>query len=365
MKRPIVGLFLDSAVIKELKNKSSMQFYRLNLIAGAASTAGVNLIAFSLGDLSFSPERLDGIRYHLQRQRWEAVQISTLPDILYDRFVGSSQSQVRQADYIRHQLSRKGIKKLNSRHYFDKLEVYKILLRDEKISPHLPLTEKYSTLHGLTKMFRQSASLFLKATTGRRGKQVIFVTKLPHGSYRYSYFNNQLFSGKVESLQALGKVIQSVTGNGATIAQQAVDLIEVNGRRMDLRAEMQRNGRGKLEIVAVLARLGNKQSPITTHGTSFMFEDFFYTRLNQTREAIAALKKVIEEFLLTVYGCMEQAYGPFAEIAVDFGIDRGGKIYFFECNAKSMKVSLINCADHKTVMRAFLNPMLYAKYLYS
>lgn len=365
MKRPIIGLFLDSAVIKNLKiNKSPKKFYRLKLYAEAASTAEITLIAFSLNDLSFNPDSLDGIRYYPHQQCWETVKIPHLPDLIYDRFVGSGQLQVQQADHMRHQLSRRGVKKINARHYFDKYEVYEILSQCERLSPHLPLTEKYHNLHDLKKLFRLKDKLFVKATNGRRGKQVIYVTQMSHGGYQYSFFKNQLFSGKVESLQALEKVIQSVTGTGAAIIQQAVELIEVDNRRLDLRAEMQRNGQGKLEIVAVLARLGNKKSPITTHGNSYRFEDFFYTRLNQSKEAVAALKKVIESFLLTIYDCMEKAYGPFAEIAIDFGIDRRGKIWFFECNAKSMKVSLINSADHKTVQRAFLNPMLYAKYMY-
>mgnify|MGYP000868876918 FL=1 len=361
--RPIVGLFLDSWVVNSLKKQRYGIFFRLDLFFRAAERAGVTLFLFSIDGVSFNPDRVEGIIYNRPRQRWEPIAISR-PDILYDRFVGRSPAQEKRADFIRRQFHRRGGLKINSRHYFDKMELYQILSRHPQLAHHLPYTRRLDSLADISHLFRFNKSIYLKAATGRRGQQVIRVTRLPNDEYAYSYFVNQLHSGKIKGLYRLPALIASVVGDRPVIVQQAVDLIQIDDRIVDFRGEMQRNGQGKLELVAVLARLGAKDSPVATHGTSLMAKDFFYKYLGYSREAVASLEKKIEDFLFQVYQCMEEAYGPFGEIAIDFGLDNKGRIWFFECNAKSMKVSLINGADQQVIQRAFLNPMLYAKYLY-
>ena len=69
------------------------------------------------------------------------------------------------------------------------------------------------------------------------------------------------------------RVIRGVIGNRAALVQQAVDLLQINGRIIDLRGELQRNGRGT----------GNgrhpgacreKGSPVATHGSSYLLQFF-------------------------------------------------------------------------------------------
>jgi hypothetical protein len=362
-KRPIVGLFLDKVIVENLKNQRGAFFFRVDLLAEAAETAGVTLVVFSPGDVNFATGRLGGACYNHRARRWEAGSFP-LPDVLYDRFVGSGPEQTYRAGAIRSGLQKRGVQKINARHYFDKWEVYQLLSRNKKIEPHLPPTVLLQSAGDLETMFAGSKAIFLKAAAGRRGKQVINATRLPEGGYFYRYFNEKLFSGQVQTLAGLYLIARSIAGK-KVIAQQAVDLLKINQRVVDLRGEMQRNGKGELVIVDIPVRLGSAYSPIATHGSSDQFAKFFHRRLGYTPEKVAALRQAIEELLVAVYGCIERAYGPFGEIAIDFGLDNGGKIWFFECNAKSMKVSLCQSAGAKTVKQAFLNPMLYAKYLYS
>ncbi|GAB7388720.1 hypothetical protein BSNK01_25580 [Bacillaceae bacterium] len=79
---------------------------------------------------------------------------------------------------------------------------------------------------------------------------------------------------------------------------------------------------------------------------------------------IQRLTQMMHEFLFSIYEAIEQVYGNFGEIGIDFGLDRDGKLWFIEPNSKSAKVSLMKAYDAQTVRRAFLNPLNYAKYLY-
>ncbi|MDQ0157915.1 YheC/YheD family protein [Robertmurraya andreesenii] len=69
-------------------------------------------------------------------------------------------------------------------------------------------------------------------------------------------------------------------------------------------------------------------------------------------------------YSITIYESLEKVYGTFGEIGIDFGIDQAGEIWFIEPNSKSAKVSLMKAYDQETFHQAFVNPLLYAKYLY-
>lgn len=360
-KMPVVGLFLDSFTVKNLRDQISSRYLRLNKMAEASEQAGVKLVAFSVDDVFFFPEGMQGFGFDKDLRRWVKVN-TALPDVLYDRFVGLP-FQNKRADYIRYEMSRRGVKKINSRHFFDKFELVQVLSGFDAISPCLPLTWRLLDTGDLSRIFQKRKNLYVKAAVGARGRQVIRVSRLPAGGYSYSYYTGRLYSGKVRDLNNLMEIIKKVCGGGRVIAQEAVDVLMVDNRVVDLRSELQRNGKGELEVVAIMARIGSKDSPIATHGTSFMLEQFIPTYLRRSRAAAAHMKERIESFLMYVYRSIEQVYGPFGEIGIDCGMDRRGKLWIFECNAKSMRVSLCNSAGSAIINRAFQNPFLYAKYL--
>jgi hypothetical protein len=363
LKRPVVGLFLNERIVSNLKKQRWAPYLRLMAMVKAGETAGTTLVVFSTGDVQFNPDTMGGVYFNWRRNRWERGDYP-LPDILYDRFLEMNPVMAERAAYIRGEFEKRGVKKINARHFFDKWEIYEILARDERVSPHLPLTVLLRDTADLAGLFARFNVIYLKSTTGRRGKQVVRAAKLAGGGYSYRYFDKKLFTGEAQNLPALYRIVRSVAGE-RVIAQQAVDLLKIDSRIVDLRGELQRNGQGNLEIVDIPVRLGAENSPVATHGSSYRFAAFFARRPGYSRDAIAALRKKAAKFLIAVYQCMEQAYGPFGEIAIDFGIDKAGKLWFFECNAKSMKVSLYSSAKPETVDRVFLNPFLYAKHLYN
>ena len=57
--------------------------------------------------------------------------------------------------------------------------------------------------------------------------------------------------------------------------QKAIDLIKINDSKVDFRAELQRDGEGKINIIGVSARIGESQSPITIHSSAYPIEKFF------------------------------------------------------------------------------------------
>ena len=127
-----------------------------------------------------------------------------------------------------------------------------------------------------------------------------------------------------------------------------------------MRAEMQRNASGDLEIVGVSVRLGQPHSPITTHGDAYRFDYFFTQILRYPREKLEILQSEIEKFLFTVYNCIEDHYGEYVEIGIDFGLDVNGRLWLIEPNSQSTRVSLEKAYGDEVVARANSNILQYA-----
>ncbi|OUM84423.1 MAG: hypothetical protein BAA01_00975 [Bacillus thermozeamaize] len=348
----------DSDRFDRNKFNSKFRFVELNQ---ASHQTGIPLYYFSDNDINFKNLTVRGTYYNKLKMTWERKTFP-LPDVLYDR-CGSVRWHTQE---IRKLFSKLGIPSINAQNYFDKWDIHLNLLEMEETRAHLPMTIRYCCQDDLKAFIMMYGKVYIKSVNGRRGKKVMRVTRIPNRGYQYSYYVNGLVVGTVRRFQDFIKTARPFFhDNDHVIIQQAIPLMQIGDRSVDFRAEVQRNGQGELEIVGICARIGHPNSPITTHSEAYRFEEFFQDHLNYSEEKTVRLRKKVEDFLLNVYDCMEKNYGPFGEIGIDFGLDEHEKIWFIECNAKSAKVSLKKAYDDKTLQRAFINPLEYARYIYN
>ncbi|OEF98904.1 hypothetical protein BHF71_02970 [Vulcanibacillus modesticaldus] len=215
-------------------------------------------------------------------------------------------------------------------------------------------------------MLQRYRKVYLKARISSQGKKVVKIEQLKKKIFRYSYFDKKLFSHETDSLEYLINDLQTLFKKNPLIIQRAINLIKVRDKISDLRATVQRNGKGELEIVSIAFRLSDKYSPITStraKSTVYSFNDFMKEYNYLIKKNKDTFKKEIEHFLKRLYTAIEQEYGFFGEIGIDFGVDRKGKLWFIEPNAKPAKDTLHLSQDKETIRKAFLLPLEYAKYI--
>jgi hypothetical protein len=205
---------------------------------------------------------------------------------------------------------------------------------------------------------------YLKGVRGGRGKWVFYIKKVPENGYYYSYFTEELIEGRVKNMEELCEKIHVFFKNQNFVIQEAINLIQIEDSKVDFRAELQRNGNGELTILGISARVGITNSPITIHSSAYPLVYFLREILHYPEEKIAELVENICDFLALIYHTLEESYGTFGEIGIDFGIDTSDHIWFIEPNSRSAKVSLMKAFDENTYHQSFLNPLEYAKYLY-
>jgi hypothetical protein len=361
---PVIGIFVSDSTIK----KANMQNPSFRLIELWRSNKDSNHIPyyFSIKDISFSHNRINGTYYDDEKQIW-CQKPFPLPEVLYDRKGGSLKEEKAKSKYIRKQLYlNKDMKKINSKHFFDKWDVYKQLIKYKDMERYLPFTKLYKEPEDLIEMFSKSSIIYIKSCYGSNSKWIAQVIKTGEESYHLSYFHKGIKECELKSLKELVDQIKTIFQKKKTILQSAVDVIELDGSRIDMRATVQKNGSSELEVYVHPIILGQKDSSITStdsNSTIYMFDDLFTKYYNYTKEQLMDLKTKINEMLVKSFMYIEVAYGNFGELEIDFAIDKKEDIWFIKCNARPKKDAIYLSYDKDTIKKVFQNPLEYAKYI--
>lgn len=359
-----MGVFLCRRTMGKLRNQ--IAHYRLERHIMANKIVKLRLYFFSINDIDIFGKKINGVYWDEAEQLWSEKDFD-FPKVLYIRGSAGKRNSLLYKDFI-------GIIKGNGGtilNYpnFNKFDVYSKLKHSDQMNKYLPPTIAYNGPSDLDNMLKKHSSLYLKAFVGRKGKNVMRVDVQPDHGYKYSYLKikkraeDELVEKTVKSFTRLQKEIDMFFQGKRFLIQKAIDLIEINGRKVDMRAEVQRNKDNHLEIIGVSVRLGSVRSPITTHSEAYKLTSFFEEVMQYSKDEVANIESRVKKFLVKTYNAIEQCYGPYAEIGIDFAMDKNGVIWFIECNSQSTKVSLEKAYAEHIYLKSFINPLEYACYV--
>jgi len=352
--RPIVGVYLGSGHMSRSEIKA---YFRLRKLVEANRKAKTTLTFFTAPDVDFTRKRFHGVYYDYRTDTWERKYFP-LPDVVYVRGGGGRTRRLLE------KFDDLGIRRINPLAAFYKDDLYKIMSKDPIMRRHVPSTVIIRNWKEAKRAVHRFGKAYLKAHRGRRGLQVMRIERAAkRRGYWYSYSTlGRLVRRRAINLDGAVRSARTFFRGKKIIAQKAIDLVKLRRNRLvDFRAEVQRDKRGKLDIIGVCVRVGQPNSPITTHAYAYRYEDYLSKLFPHASEReITDLKYDIQDFLYNVYEAVERKYGQFGEIGIDFGVDRNRRIWLIECNAQSAKVSIVKAYGSKAD-RIFLNPLEYAK----
>lgn len=361
LAKPIVGILTNPGNIKRLNRQKYI--YKYSLFQKANKNAKTTLYFFCYKDIVPEKKYIFGTYYDEENKKWMKKRFP-VPDVLHNRASRSSKNIVNTIK----SLHSGKMKVFNSLAGFSKWDVYKRLNKRRKVKQYLPHTKYFHRASDISKedfkkLIKDHKIIYIKAIKSSRGKKVVRVDKTKVG-YRLSYYNNKLTIIDAKKKSELLDLLKEFFGTRSVIAQKGIDLLEIDEQYIDMRAEVQRNGKGKIEVAAIPVRVGQKSSPITTHGSSLTFDEFFKGILSYSEKDVASLRKKIDKMLIDIYTAIEKEYGPFGELGIDIALDKRGNLWYIECNAQSLKKSLLTAYDQATIEKSFLNILEYAKYIY-
>ncbi|GJM71157.1 hypothetical protein HMSSN036_33730 [Paenibacillus macerans] len=73
--------------------------------------------------------------------------------------------------------------------------------------------------------------------------------------------------------------------------------------------------------------------------------------------------QTIRHLSLRVPEYLESRFGRLAELGLDFGVDREGRVWILEVNSKPGRTSFFRIGDPISARKSIENPISYARYL--
>ncbi|WP_018133367.1 YheC/YheD family endospore coat-associated protein [Effusibacillus pohliae] len=235
-----------------------------------------------------------------------------------------------------HQLQVSGVK-MFYRPLESKLAVHRMLAKDPAIAPYLPQTRKLRSARDVFDMLQSFPVLYLKPAQGTQGRDVYRVSRHPE-------------AGKVRmQIQQAGgtrRVIVNLAAQQAWfyktfvvqrefLVQQGIELIgDGMGRAADFRWLIQRDGNGRWQVTARVARLGQKgsvTSNVSTGADVFESSDLL-RRAGFAPARVRALIGEMDRLALQIAKRIERRKGEMGELGIDFAVDRGGRPWLIEVN---------------------------------
>lgn len=363
-KKVKIGVYISRTAMRNLYFDQKTKFSVRELVR-ENNRLSTDLFFFSRKNVNPVRRTIKGIYFENKSKKWIKKDYS-YPDVLYSRTREFNNNLNKK---LRESFIKNGVTFLNARSAFDKWTIHQKLLKDPKVSQHLPVTMLYKNPSDLRKMFAYNHSVYIKPKIGRLGHNIIHVKMIPGQGYEYKYYSKRLVHRKVKTYKALTKVIKKVLKGKIAMMQVAIDSIKINNNRMvDMRAEIQRTGNGELKVIDIFSRISAKKSPITNLPSGaefFRFDPFIRTYLNYSEKEANLLKQRVEVFVKKFHESIERVYGNLGETAIDFALDSNQKLWFIECNATSTKLAyLVAKSSQKTIRSAFKNPLEYCMYLH-
>ncbi|MBB6672329.1 YheC/YheD family endospore coat-associated protein [Cohnella nanjingensis] len=325
-----------------------------------------------LDAFAFDPSTWDGAQRTVQGWRrspeggWLRAE-ARAPEVLYDRaWPDGAAARYRYREGLYRMRSDGRFTLLNGR-LPGKAEVQRALSRCEDVRAILPPSARYRGPASLSGWLQsQGESAFLKPSHGSQGRRVMAVTRQREADAiamtGRDAANRPFRYDRMEQGEALRRIDRWI-GRRAYLMQPLLDLRSVKGEPYDLRVLMQKDGSGRWTRTGTAVRcglIGSVTANLHGGGRAKNADDYLSALFGEA--ASAELLQDVERVSFAVVARLEHLYGRFAELGLDYGIDRDRRIWFLEANTKPGRAAM-TCAGPAAVQLAADRPLAYARYI--
>lgn len=358
---PVVSVFVNDryfdALLEQDPPRSAIELMKANRRAHAL------VYWFSSDQARLLSRRARGAILAPHDDKWRRL-LLPMGDVLYDRGVNFAEEEKPAARYLRRQLAASDqVHFINRRDCFDKWWTHQALSSHKEVRPYLPETVRYQSVDDVMSFLGRMKTAYLKSFYGSGGSQVMVVERQAGGCICWHGAGAR--SEVAEDARHLAAIIDGFFGPRRLVVQQGIDLLQYNGRRIDNRVLLNKNGHGVWEAAYNQARLAQPDQRITNVSLGAEVHEFVPLVAAALGGSVSRARQLDEEMQRVakmVAHCLESEYGPHGEIGIDLAVDRGLRIWFLEANAKPDKDPEPS-EGVKEVYPQFLNILEYARFL--
>jgi hypothetical protein len=360
---PVVGVFVNPKIIAAIKKGKPAFSTRKHAEAGNKT----NCLSyyFSFDEIDWNKKLIKGYTYVQGLNLWKHEWLP-IPNIIYDRVINIKKEDLPSVKYAKKELKKiSNLHFINSKKYLNKWKVNKCLSKYSEMNSYLPETIIYRNFDDVLSMLKKYNFIFIKASGGTHGKQVISIEHVDK-NYKLNLFEGRLKEITLKNIEDVKNIVEEFTKGRQFVVQQGIRLIKYNGHVMDIRLLMIKDEQGNWEAIQCHSRIAKDNYTITNYslGGDWIEYEKVYPNLDRTycsknipdkSELVNATKKVLYY--------IEKELGSFGEIGMDMAIDIYGNIWFIEANSRPEKLSDEKLHDPALVPSEALNIFKYAKFL--
>ena len=320
--------------------------------------ARLNILAMVVTPDGVKPDRDWVEGYVLSGKRW-AVARYPVPDVVYDRIQSRSWERRPSAQRAKQFLRSLPHVKYFNEGFFDKWALYQKMASHETLAQYLPVTRQLTGPQSLKAFLEEHGSTFLKPTEGSQGKGIVRVRRL-RGMYEWRRGGRDHRTHRFDTLY---QGIARIQRRKRYIMQPDLHLATVGGSPFDVRILMQKDGTGmwkRTKIYVRVAPKGRLTSNLSRGGTAMGLGWVLRYRFGKARRRVRAS---IDQAAKTIVHALDEVFdSPLGELGLDLGIDRRGRVWLIEVNAKPFR-KVFDAGPKRRVFLSFRRPMAYARYL--
>ncbi len=356
----LFGLLVSEPSLVQLSNLSKPSY--LQFLASAAIMEDIDVIVFTYSKVCWPDCTVSGLVFDCRKKAWKSGYTS-FPDIIYDRATLDFRKKDKiTAKYTTNRLIEEyHIPFLNSINFFDKWKTYEALFVHPNLHKFLPDTQLYIDTSDLAHFLCKYGIVYVKPCVGSNGRNVIQVKHWQNGRYLFRYREKGKNQQNLLTLEEFhNSFMKGRLAGKSLIVQQGINLETLNEKPFDMRVRVQKNGTGNWEIVGNWVRTAAPGSVVTNSsngGSGDHFSKVFPTIYSKT---VSRINTEIESLVYSACRRLEENFGGLGDLGFDIALDRAGKLWILEVNAKPTNVWHFDGSG----ANRFINPVSYAKYLW-
>ena len=300
-----------------------------------------------------------GYCYHLGQ--WKRC-IKKLPTLVWNRCLKSTISSFN--DELKH------VYKITphwSTSLPNKWRVYCALQKNKHMTPYLPLTILLNdTNQWLCYLTGWQDGFFIKPTCGSHGQKTYHVmenNKQNVWIIKETRLCKQPFVRLFHDREDIVKWLKNLSQQQSFIIQPYLNL-NYNSCPFDVRVLMQKNENGKWSFTGSIVReglLGTLTSNLSGGGKAIPALTFLNEVYGEAKAQKISAK--IKELSFVIPTLLEQNFGRFGELGLDFGVDPIGQTWLLEVNSKPGRKGFFMAGTKKSTRHTITKPLSYARYL--
>lgn len=246
-----------------------------------------------------------------------------------------------------------------------KWDVYKQLCQQPQFRPYLPPTERWDSSRKLDAWLGERREVLLKPQGGSQGKGIVLLRKLGGELYAIKgrdAGNRRIVLSFTDSEEA-EQWLRRHTGTRKYLLQPFLQLQTRQGDAFDIRSFVQKNGEGQWQLIGMAARIGKPGSLTSNlHGGGTAFPALPFLQSEFGPERAKKLVSLLRTLSMQIAEELEKN-GRLAELGIDFGIDRSGKLWIIEVNSKPGRTVFSQIGNETARNQSVANLISYTHYL--